>query len=551
MRSTLIAARCAVVLGVVAPLLALRVNASDSADSQGAATAEVWQGAVTVNNPFVKAGGTMRPNGANAEGEPAQPGPTAGPLLDAAVDDDAPAVYRLPNVSRQAADPLAASLDEIPRLDLAPGTSCSETQDSEAHRSERSLLATPPRAVRIRVAQCSDADKRPPDVSDAVPFHADSDPAVRVGMPPVVRQKGVPQSTDDIMQAASQYLQMYTPTTHELTQQLLPVVQRAFQLAQRGALYAAETEFVQVLRRIAQAHDAAAGDDRHARALAAGLRALEEAADFVPTGNQVEAELDVPIVASSHRTPVLRDYPHRVLPHEAVALYHHFAEQQLAAAVAGEQAGSMALHGLGRIGVLQAARQDDDAHGQQRAMTMFSAAIAARADNHLAANELGVLLCQVGRPVEAARVFERTIDMAPSALAYHNLAVAQRKLGMHGQADANEQESQRLAAQERANGVVSRRMGVQWVSREELAQVSQPAPLASAYHASRRAGTPANSPTAASPADSSTWQQAVKIAKSLPLPGIGGARSQPGPAAAASTSRPTALARPSGATQWR
>src|SRR6185369_2547022 len=55
----------------------------------------------------------------------------------------------------------------------------------------------------------------------------------------------------------------YPPTTAELTNQLLPAVQRGYNLAQRGAFFAARTEFVQVLRRVAQAKDAASGTDEH------------------------------------------------------------------------------------------------------------------------------------------------------------------------------------------------------------------------------------------------------------------------------------------------
>jgi tetratricopeptide (TPR) repeat protein len=270
------------------------------------------------------------------------------------------------------------------------------------------------------------------------------------------------------------------PQAGGLNAQLLPAVQRGYGLAQRGALFAARTEFVQVLRRVAQARDAATAGDIHSRSLAAGLRALDEANDFVPQGVQLEGELDVRSVASSHRTPVLRQHPGRILPHEAAALYHHFAQWQLAQAVAGEQAGSMALYGLGKIYVLLAAQRDDDVQLVQSAMTMYAAAVDVRPDNHLASNELGVLLCRAGRPAEAARLFERTIDIAPSATAYHNLAVAQRHLGLHDHALANERESQRLAAWERSAGEISRRAGIRWVTPEELARVAQPGPVATA-----------------------------------------------------------------------
>lgn len=358
---------------------------------------------------------------------------------------------------------------------------------------------------------------RLPPVSAFVPAPAK---AARLPSPVALRPRPLPPTSVEKPTAVAPDVFPYTPATSHLTSQLLPAVQRGYALAQRGALFAAQTEFVQVLRRVAQANDAASGTDEHSRALAAGLRALDEADDFVPAGIQLEADLDVRIVASSHRTPVLRDEPATAMPHQAVALYHRYAEQQLACCVAREQAGSMALHGLGNIYARLAERGDDDVQLARNAITMYSAALAARPDNHLAANELGVLLCRAGRPAEATRLFERTIDRAPNATAYHNLAVAQQKLGMAGQAAANEQEALRLAAWERATGAVSRRLGVEWVSPAEMARVAQPAPWTpTAHNAAASNVTSPPSAAAPSPATKSPWQRTVELAKSLPLPG--------------------------------
>jgi tetratricopeptide (TPR) repeat protein len=294
-----------------------------------------------------------------------------------------------------------------------------------------------------------------------------------------------------------------------LTPQLLPAVQRGYALAQRGAMYAARAEFVQVLSRVVQAKDAAANSDAHSQGLAAGLRAIDEAEDFVPNGARVEAEIDVRIVASSHRTPVLGELPMEVSPHEAMAMYHQYAQQQLAAAVAGEQAGSMALHGLGKVAATLAQRGSGDPALVRSATTMYSAALMSCPMNHLAANELGVLLVREGRAGEAARLFERTIDLAPSATAYHNLAIAQGKLGIHGEAAANEQESQRLAAMERLTGAVSRRAGIQWVTPDQLSGVAQPG----------------LTPTAqVPPRKKSVWEKTKEMASSLPL--VGGTKTR-------------------------
>jgi tetratricopeptide (TPR) repeat protein len=290
---------------------------------------------------------------------------------------------------------------------------------------------------------------------------------------------GTPRLAADEVSAVIPRAQAPGAITHpamnsELTNQLLPAVQRGYNLAQHGAFFAARTEFIQVLRRVAQAKDAGSNSDTHARALAAGLRALDEADDFVPQGAQLEAELDVRKTASSHRTSVMRDYPEEVLPQDAVVLYHTYAQQELSIAASGEQAGSMALYGLGKVNARLAERRDDDVELTRGAMTMYLAALNACPDNNLAANELGVLLCRTGHAAEAIDRFTRAIDLAPNATAYHNLAVAQQKLGMTGQASANEEESQRIAALDRSKGAVSRRAGVEWVSPGEMARVSQP-----------------------------------------------------------------------------
>ena len=183
----------------------------------------------------------------------------------------------------------------------------------------------------------------------------------------------------------------------------------------------------------------------------------------------------------------------------------------------------MALHGLGKINARLAELRDDDVQHVRTATAMFSAALGARPDNHLAANELGVLLCRTGRPGDAARLFERAIDSAPSATAYHNLAVAQRKLGMHGQSSANEQESQRLAAWERAAGAVSQRVGVRWVAPADMARVAQPSPL-----------TP--KAVVAEAPNKSRWKKTLDAAKSLQLPQFDRADSSPPQSAPAARS---------------
>jgi tetratricopeptide (TPR) repeat protein len=284
----------------------------------------------------------------------------------------------------------------------------------------------------------------------------------------------------------------YAPTTAELSRQLLPNVRRAYDLAQHGAVYAAQTEFIQVLRRIAESKDAATGTDHHSRALAAGLRALDEADDFAPKGAALEADVNVTILASAHRTPVLKSnsaitdlksnnsnnakISTTLRPAQAIALYHQYAREQLAQAVAGEQAGSMALYGLGKVNNRLARESDGELQFERKALTMFAAALDAGPSNHLAANELGVLLARAGQPALASEMFRRAIDIAPTSTGYHNLAVTDRALGLHAQAVANEQYAWQIAQRDRATGAASRAKGVEWVKPQDMSRVAQTSP---------------------------------------------------------------------------
>jgi len=311
----------------------------------------------------------------------------------------------------------------------------------------------------------------------------------------------------------------YSPTVAELSAQLLPSVRKAYGLAQHGAVYAAQTEFIQVLRRIAQSKDAAEGVDEHSRALAVGLRALDEADDFVPQGTQLEGELNVEVVASAHRTPVLGSRHANARPDEAIALYHQYAREQLARAVAGERAGSMALYGLGKVQNRLAYESDGELRHERKALVMFQAALEASPANHLAANEIGVLFARGGQPVEASAMFRRAIDITPTTTSYHNLAVAERSLGQVEQAAANERFAQYLAAQDRAAGNMARRSGVEWVSPQDLSRVAQPMPIPAGNQ--RVAGDPrqASPPPARLPEASSPMQTAAKWPQKL-VPGI-------------------------------
>ena len=256
----------------------------------------------------------------------------------------------------------------------------------------------------------------------------------------------------------------FTPAIAELSKRLQPEVKAGFDLGRSGALYAARRQFITVLRKVALAKDSLDESIVHSDALAEGLRALDEADDFVPRGEALEAELNTFAIARSHTTPIVRlSNAKRITPHQALSQYAEHASERLATAVKSEQAGSMALYGLGKT-YARLSVQGDDPNAARKSAVLYRAALVAHRDNYLAANELGVYLARSGRYQQAAPFLRLAVENgeAPAAI-YTNLAMVQRKIGQVGEALATEQAGNQIAAAERAEGKVSQRHGVQWV----------------------------------------------------------------------------------------
>jgi tetratricopeptide (TPR) repeat protein len=222
-------------------------------------------------------------------------------------------------------------------------------------------------------------------------------------------------------------------------------VQRGFSLGERNAIYAARTEFIQSLRTIAQAVDAQAGlapkDTLScSQALVRGLEALTEADDFAPRGSRLDGDLDLPAMIAAHRTPACKL---SVPPSQLAALqaYFDYAGQQLSRAAAGNPVASQALTGLGKT---YTSGKDASSYrlANAKAMVFHQAAISADPGNHLAANELGVLLGKFGQWQQAKQAFILSLRKQTDPATWQNLAAAHARLG--------EQELASLALQERA-----------------------------------------------------------------------------------------------------
>jgi hypothetical protein len=258
-----------------------------------------------------------------------------------------------------------------------------------------------------------------------------------------------------------------TLTDAQLDQECRIKISAAYALSQRGAAYAAREELIGVLRLLSQAKDARDGTRSRTESLAAGLRALEEATDFVPRGSQLEAEMKLDVICAAHRTPLARELNlSATLPSRMMERYHRYAQIKLAVAVAGEPAGSMALYSLGKLNSLLAATEGEQHPLATREAVAFQqAALLAHNENYMAAHELGVLLAETGHFREAEHVLVQVAAERPDAVVFRNLARVQVALGNRTEAQLCQTEASRLAGQGRGP-----RPNVSWVSPQDFSR---------------------------------------------------------------------------------
>ncbi len=248
----------------------------------------------------------------------------------------------------------------------------------------------------------------------------------------------------------------------------------AFQLAGRGAVYAARAELIAALRLVAQGLDGEEHTTAHSRALAAGLTALKEADDFAPGRARLEADLNLAAVTAGHRTPVLHDVPTDGLTAlNAMQHYLSFCQEQLAAACGHEVAGSMTLYGLGKLHAVLANRHHEDIRAAApKAVAFYQASLLVYSRNHMASNDLGVLLAQAGRYNEARVALEHSAAICRQEENWQNLAKVYRQLGQ-GQKAQNADQQLAAIRQEMSRsrqGVPTASGLVEWVDPGVLAQ---------------------------------------------------------------------------------
>jgi tetratricopeptide (TPR) repeat protein len=198
---------------------------------------------------------------------------------------------------------------------------------------------------------------------------------------------------------------------------------------------------------------------------------MGEAKDFLPPRDRTDADVKVAEIVARHRTPVLKGAAEGVSAMEALKCYFTFAQEQLAVAVGKEIAGSMALHGLGKLHSALAERNEARMPAaESKAMTFYQAALLVDPMNYMASNDLGVLMARSGYYAEARVALEQSVSVHAQAAGWQNLAQVYRRLGDNDRAARAESLVQ---VAQRAEGAARKQQTagqVQWVDPQAFSQ---------------------------------------------------------------------------------
>jgi tetratricopeptide (TPR) repeat protein len=400
------------------------------------------------------------------------------------------------------ADPLPAQ-QNIPEFGpTLIGPSQSDDMPSTQTDSVRTDLATPYSAVnpeRSPVPMLSPAAELPVHQWDAVPSPVASEnhgsvPVEAASTTPAVQLRTVP-SVPDRMPAQAELLPPSSETEgmtaarrgapavrseqlESIARQADANIRHGFELAGRGAYYAARSEFIAALRLLAQGLDTDRQTTIHGKFLAAGLTAMKEAEDFLPRGTMLEANLDIPALVASHITPALKNADNtQTTSLVALKSYLTYAQQQFATAADGEMSGSTALRGLGKLHEELAKKQNSDVPAAApKAVAFYQAALLVAPTNFMAANDLGVMLARAGNLNDARTILEHGAATAQESTILNNLALVYQRLGHNDLAAQTRQHSlvaqQAEQARRQNGGIAASNAPVQWIAPDAFARTS-------------------------------------------------------------------------------
>ena len=389
--------------------------------------------------------------------------PEFGPALNGPVQTENP-----PAVETTSTPP--ATIPRYPSTDILEGPKMPGEMPFAAMPRESSDAVPSPAASSTHGSVQSEAVNSHPAVQmTTMPSQPGRMPAEPELLQPSRKPEGVPAASDVALPERSEQLE-------SIARQADQEIRHGFELAGRGAYYAARAEFIAALRMVAQGLDTDRQTTIHGKSLAAGLTAMKEAEDFLPRGSMVEADLDIPALVAGHVTPVLKNADNaKTTSLSALKSYLTYAQNQFAAAADREFAGSMALRGLGKLHEELAKNQNNDIRAAEpKAVMFYQSALLVAPQNFLAANDLGVMFARAGNLNAARTILEHGAATGRQSTVLNNLSIVYRRMGRNDLAAQANRQSQiaRQAEQARrtTTPVLAANGSVEWVAPDAFAQ---------------------------------------------------------------------------------
>ena len=157
----------------------------------------------------------------------------------------------------------------------------------------------------------------------------------------------------------------------------------------------------------------------HPERLAQGLIAIDELEDFENVSGSL---LQQRILAHKSQLITPQDLT-TASPMQAMGVYSNFAQGQLQQAIGLSPAGSEALHALGKLESMIPGADSN----QIKKLILYRAAINIDPSNAVCANDLGVLLFNMGQLEEAEKALIAAVSLKQSELGWNNLAFVHRQ----------------------------------------------------------------------------------------------------------------------------
>lgn len=219
-------------------------------------------------------------------------------------------------------------------------------------------------------------------------------------------------------------------------------------LSKRNSYLAAQEEFTLALILIARSHKLKSAPSIYADRLADGLKALDDAADFVASKAENSQVSILRQKISSHSTRLISPNDIGSISRiQALDIYCGYAQAQIQQAIGRSRAGSSALHALGKLESLSSiSDRRYDWTRQARALVFFRAAMSCDPANAVCSNDLGVLLYEMGRLQEAQQALKISIELSSSHIAWTNLAAVHQQLAATAETFEERERQARLSS---------------------------------------------------------------------------------------------------------